>query len=199
MSCPLLASANPQACRSMCGWLEAEPRLDASPLHHPGEPSRGERTSPLRLVNTNGDLGSCSRCKRTQGPQFITHGSGGWLGVPCLTLRTCQGGSWRSRSGPTAGPPVRTPASHAATPRFTKPQLATLKSKAPNGDQWLHEIKYLAIGSRSMPTEGNTRNGLDWTTRLDRFRYRLSGEAIIDGEVVVVHEGWTNFSELQAE
>jgi ATP-dependent DNA ligase len=27
----------------------------------------------------------------------------------------------------------------------------------------------------------------------------ISGEAIIDGEVVVVHEGRTNFSELQAE
>ena len=27
----------------------------------------------------------------------------------------------------------------------------------------------------------------------------LSGDAIIDGEVVVIHEGRTNFSELQAE
>jgi bifunctional non-homologous end joining protein LigD len=27
-------------------------------------------------------------------------------------------------------------------PGFIKPQLATLKSKAPIGDQWLHEIKY---------------------------------------------------------
>ena len=27
-------------------------------------------------------------------------------------------------------------------PGFIKPQLATLKSKAPKGEQWLHEIKY---------------------------------------------------------
>ena len=27
-------------------------------------------------------------------------------------------------------------------PCFIKPQLATLKSRAPKGDQWLHEIKY---------------------------------------------------------
>jgi bifunctional non-homologous end joining protein LigD len=27
-------------------------------------------------------------------------------------------------------------------PGFIKPQLATLLSKAPIGDQWLHEIKY---------------------------------------------------------
>lgn len=29
-----------------------------------------------------------------------------------------------------------------AMPGFIKPQLATLKSKAPKGEQWLHEIKY---------------------------------------------------------
>jgi bifunctional non-homologous end joining protein LigD len=29
--------------------------------------------------------------------------------------------------------------------------------------------------------------------------FDIPGQAIIDGEVVVIHEGWTNFSELQAE
>ena len=33
-------------------------------------------------------------------------------------------------------------------PGFIKPQLATLKSKAPKGDQWLHEIKYRTISSK---------------------------------------------------
>jgi bifunctional non-homologous end joining protein LigD len=27
-------------------------------------------------------------------------------------------------------------------PGFIKPQLATLRSKAPKGEQWLHEIKF---------------------------------------------------------
>jgi bifunctional non-homologous end joining protein LigD len=46
-----------------------------------------------------------------------------------------------------------------------------------------------------------TRNGLDWTKRFSTISGALDipGEAIIDGEVVVVHEGRTNFSELQAE
>jgi bifunctional non-homologous end joining protein LigD len=46
-----------------------------------------------------------------------------------------------------------------------------------------------------------TRNGLDWTKRFTEIAGALAipGEAIIDGEVVVVHEGRTNFSELQAE
>jgi bifunctional non-homologous end joining protein LigD len=46
-----------------------------------------------------------------------------------------------------------------------------------------------------------TRNGLDWTKRFSAIAgaFDISGQAIIDGEVVVVHEGRTNFSELQAE
>jgi bifunctional non-homologous end joining protein LigD len=39
-------------------------------------------------------------------------------------------------------------ATPAAMPSFIKPQLATLKSKAPKGRQWLHEIKYTATGSK---------------------------------------------------
>jgi hypothetical protein len=35
-------------------------------------------------------------------------------------------------------------------PGFIKPQLATLKSKAPAGEQWLNEIKY--DGYRIQPT-----------------------------------------------
>jgi bifunctional non-homologous end joining protein LigD len=40
--------------------------------------------------------------------------------------------------------PSSRPASAATPPEmlgFVKPQLATLKSKAPVGSQWLHEIK----------------------------------------------------------
>ncbi|WP_245316717.1 hypothetical protein [Bradyrhizobium manausense] len=37
---------------------------------------------------------------------------------------------------------VKRTKAHSAMPGFIKPQLATLKSKAPSGDQWLHEIKY---------------------------------------------------------
>ena len=46
-----------------------------------------------------------------------------------------------------------------------------------------------------------TRNGLDWTKRFSVIvgAFDINGQAIIDGEVVVVHEGRTNFSELQAE
>jgi bifunctional non-homologous end joining protein LigD len=90
-------------------------------------------------------------------------------------------------------------------PGFIKPQLATLKSKAPKGDQWLHEIKFDGYRIQVHLNRGRkkvfTRNGLDWTKRFTEIAGALAipGEAVIDGEVVVVHEGRTNFSELQAE
>jgi bifunctional non-homologous end joining protein LigD len=91
-------------------------------------------------------------------------------------------------------------------PGFIKPQLATLKApKAPIGRRWLHEIKYDGYRVQVHLNKGKkkvfTRNGLDWTKRFSGIAGTLDlpGQAIIDGEVVVVHEGRTNFSELQAE
>jgi bifunctional non-homologous end joining protein LigD len=90
-------------------------------------------------------------------------------------------------------------------PGFIKPQLATLKASAPSGDQWLHEIKFDGYRVQIQLNKGKkkvfTRNGLDWTKRFSVIAGALDmpGQAIIDGEVVVIHEGRTNFSELQAE
>jgi bifunctional non-homologous end joining protein LigD len=90
-------------------------------------------------------------------------------------------------------------------PGFIRPQLATLKSKAPLGDQWIHEIKYDGYRVQFHVNSGKkkvyTRNGLDWTKRFSLIAgaFDIPGQAIIDGEVVVIHEGRTNFSELQAE
>src|SRR6201747_2534240 len=90
-------------------------------------------------------------------------------------------------------------------PGFIKPQLATLKSKASQGAQWIHEIKYDGYRVQLHINAGKkrvfTRKGLDWTRRFSTIAgaVDISGQAIVDGEVVVVHEGRTNFSELQAE
>jgi bifunctional non-homologous end joining protein LigD len=90
-------------------------------------------------------------------------------------------------------------------PGFIKPQLATLKMKAPSGDQWLHEMKYdgyrVQIHVDRGKTKVFTRNGHDWTRRFARISEAvdLRSRTILDGEVVVVHQGRTNFSELQAD
>jgi bifunctional non-homologous end joining protein LigD len=93
----------------------------------------------------------------------------------------------------------------AEMPGFIKPQLATLKARAPSGDQWLHEIKFDGYRVQTHINKGKkrvfTRNGLDWTKLFSVIAGALDipGQAILDGEVVVIHEGRTNFSELQAE
>jgi bifunctional non-homologous end joining protein LigD len=84
-------------------------------------------------------------------------------------------------------------------PGFIKPQLATLKTRA-KGDQWPHEIKYDGYRVQVHLNRGRkkvfTRNGLDWTKRFTE----IAGALAISGEaIMVVHEGRTNFSELQAE
>lgn len=89
-------------------------------------------------------------------------------------------------------------------PGFIKPQLATLKGKAPSGSGWLHEIKYDGYRIQFHIDGDNrnafTRNGLNWIKRFSVIAgaFDIPGQTIIDGEVVVVHEGRTNFSELQA-
>jgi bifunctional non-homologous end joining protein LigD len=96
-------------------------------------------------------------------------------------------------------------ARRAEMPGFIKPQLATLKSKAPAGNQWLHEIKYdgyrLQIHLNKGKRRAYTRNGLDWTKRFSVITSAIDihGQAILDGEVAVIKDGRTNFSELQAE
>ncbi|TKV80094.1 ATP-dependent DNA ligase [Bradyrhizobium elkanii] len=90
-------------------------------------------------------------------------------------------------------------------PGFIKPQLTTLRSKAPQQAGYLHEIKYDGYRVQLHINRGSkkafTRNGLNWTKRFSLIAgaFDIPGQAIIDGEVVVVHEGRTNFSELQAE
>ena len=98
----------------------------------------------------------------------------------------------------------RVGAAKAEMPGFIKPQLATLKMKAPSVG-YVHEIKYDGYRVQVHVDKGTakifTRNGHDWTNRFATIAgaFRLKSQTIFDGEVVVVHEGRTNFSELQAD
>jgi bifunctional non-homologous end joining protein LigD len=96
-------------------------------------------------------------------------------------------------------------AAPSSMPGFIKPQLATLRSKVPLGEQWLHEIKYDGYRLQVHRNNGRvtiyTRNGLDWTKRFSLIAGAFDipvERAIFDGEVVVIKDGRTNFSELQA-
>ena len=90
-------------------------------------------------------------------------------------------------------------------PGFVPPQLASLRSKPPAGDNWLHEIKYDGYRLQIHLDKGRvtirTRTGLDWTKRFSAIAAAFDipvDRAIFDCEVVAVKDGRTNFSELQA-
>jgi len=91
-------------------------------------------------------------------------------------------------------------------PKELKPQLASLTESAPEGANWLHEIKY--DGYRLMAYLDNnkvrllTRNGHDWTYKYQSIAKALMklglSKTIIDGELVVaMPDGKTSFHELQ--
>ncbi len=106
-------------------------------------------------------------------------------------------------------PPVQEAGRKAANgppPKFIEPQLATLVEAPPEGDEWVHEIKY--DGYRVLAAVGDgevriyTRRGLDWT---DKFKPLVRplldlpmSSALIDGEVAVADkDGRTDFGALQ--
>jgi bifunctional non-homologous end joining protein LigD len=87
-----------------------------------------------------------------------------------------------------------------------RPQLATLVKSAPEGDDWLHEVKYdgYRIGCRIRRSRVAlySRNGKDWTAAFPEIAEaaRALGldDALLDGEVaVVLPDGRTSFQALQ--
>jgi bifunctional non-homologous end joining protein LigD len=94
----------------------------------------------------------------------------------------------------------------ASLPERIYPQLATLSADVPDGDQWLHEIKF--DGYRALCRVGKgkatfyTREGNDWTAQFKKLPQEAANlpveSAIFDGEVVVLRpDGSTSFQALQ--
>ena len=109
-----------------------------------------------------------------------------------------------ARAKPAAAPAPRGRA--GALPRFVPPELATLVSEAPEGDQWLHEIKFDGYRILARLENGRarlmSRNDKDWTERLPEVAEAVARlparRALIDGEVVVLQpDGTSSFQALQ--
>jgi bifunctional non-homologous end joining protein LigD len=92
-------------------------------------------------------------------------------------------------------------------PDFVPPSLATLRSTAPTGDGWVHEIKFDGYRIQARLDQGKvrllTRKGLDWTEKFPNVAAAAAElpaqVALIDGEVVVEDaKGISSFSGLQA-
>jgi bifunctional non-homologous end joining protein LigD len=93
-------------------------------------------------------------------------------------------------------------------PDFVPPSLATLHSVAPDGPDWLHEIKFDGYRIEARLERGKvrllTRKQLDWTHRFERIAKAVAGlpveTALLDGELVVEGEnGVSSFSLLQTD
>jgi bifunctional non-homologous end joining protein LigD len=122
---------------------------------------------------------------------------------------------WDSQRGEIAGDPppqqiaasARPPgAKKRAMPERLAPQLASLAEAPPDGDEWLHEIKYDGYRLLARLDHGKlwliTRGGLDWTAKfpaLAQACLKLPVEqAMIDGEIVaLLPDGTSNFGALQ--
>ncbi|MEO7004011.1 MAG: DNA ligase D [Acidobacteriaceae bacterium] len=98
-------------------------------------------------------------------------------------------------------------------PDFVPPQLSLQVSEAPEGPEWIYELKldgYRIQGRIDQTRRGSasrvkliTRSGLDWTHRMPEIERALEDipaeSALFDGEVVVFDErGGTSFALLQA-
>ena len=94
----------------------------------------------------------------------------------------------------------------APLPTSFRPQLACPAARVPDGEEWLHEIKFDGYRTIARIDRGEvrlyTRTGLDWTDRygvlVQGFRGLPCQQALIDGEIVVQDErGVASFAALQ--
>jgi DNA ligase D-like protein (predicted ligase) len=94
----------------------------------------------------------------------------------------------------------------AALPQWVRPQLTQLVEAAPDGDQWLHEIKYDGYRVHARLDRGAvkllTRTGLDWTHKYPPIAAAVAAlparEAYLDGELCGVGlDGITSFNIVQ--
>jgi bifunctional non-homologous end joining protein LigD len=91
-------------------------------------------------------------------------------------------------------------------PDLIRPQLATLANAPPQGNHWLHEIKYDGYRMLAFIEHGSvritSRSGKDWTGRFPDIAGALAElfetRTVVDGEIVVqLPDGTTNFQSLQ--
>ena len=103
--------------------------------------------------------------------------------------------------------PKRATGGKGALPQFRPPQLATLVDSVPEGNQWMHEIKFdgyrALVAANGSRVTVYTRSGLDWTDKFAPLVRELCAlelpPALIDGEIVAYgKDGNPDFSSLQA-
>jgi bifunctional non-homologous end joining protein LigD len=206
---PPEAAAMPTA-RGAIATPKRGARLTAAAKHAPGEADRGKR----RGKNESSEQDNRSRTgKRATAPAAgrATQAmpSGAAVGkvkrakiTGAVEDATASAARQKLRFSELPG------AARAPMPEFNPPCLATLMARPPEGDRFVHEIKFdgyrLQAHIKSVAVRLYTRSGLDWTAKFGTelaaaLRSLAAADAIIDGELVVEGEtGASDFSLLQA-
>ena len=90
-------------------------------------------------------------------------------------------------------------------PRFIAPQLCKSATRAPDGEKWVHEVKFDGYRVQLRVENGRaralTRTGLDWTEKFATVAKAAEAlpDCILDGEIVALnHNGVPDFDALQA-
>ena len=92
-------------------------------------------------------------------------------------------------------------------PEWIRPQLTELVDQAPDGPDWLHEIKFDGYRLHARLDRGSvkllTRTSLDWTHKYPPIAEAVSSlgarQAYLDGELCgIFPDGITSFSMIQA-
>lgn len=90
--------------------------------------------------------------------------------------------------------------------KFIEPLMPTLVERPPEGDAWIHEVKFDGYRSQIIIDDAEvrilTRRGLDWTAKYRDLAETARGlnvrSAIIDGEIIVLNDaGVSDFGELR--
>ncbi len=113
---------------------------------------------------------------------------------------------WEPKSDTGVHPERIAGARQGPIPEPPKAQLAAQADQAPDGPEWLHEIKYDGYRLLARIDRGAvrlfTRKGLDWTAKFPALADRLAAlpaaSAVIDGEIVALEpDGRSSFDALQ--
>src|SRR2546430_15908345 len=102
--------------------------------------------------------------------------------------------------------PIRRSVERSSLPTWVKPQVASLVTKAPDGADWLHEIKLDGYRMHARLDAGRvqilSRRGNDWTDKYPAIAEAVSRlpaqSAYLDGELCgVLTDGKTAFNLIQ--
>src|SRR6201995_1619777 len=102
--------------------------------------------------------------------------------------------------------PVAHSSRAAALPKWIPPQLTQLADAAPDGDQWLHELKYDGYRLHARLDRGAvkllTRTSLDWTHKYPAIAEAVAAlearQAYLDGELCGIGpDGLPSFNIVQ--